>query len=130
MIVADARQHPLDDIADALFSWMNDEVGYYVDAFKGGYRAPGSAPVTEEQKRDYYRRQMFTANPDGSIDFSKPNGPGRDTLMKSLGVQGYANVFNEVKPKGGLRPPVEPNADPLAPQPEMPPMPEEITPVV
>jgi hypothetical protein len=88
------------------FDWMQGEVSYYVEALRGGYRTPFSAPVTETDKLDYWRRQMFMSKPDGTIEYDKPNAEGRDKLLKGHGIQTYAEVYDAVKPKKGLRPPM------------------------
>jgi hypothetical protein len=97
-------EHPYDAIAQDLFSWQEDMVSWTTEAMRGGHRAPFSAATSEKEKQDYYRRQMFQQNPDGSINYEQPNPGGRDRMMKTLGVQGYAQVMNSIKPKAGLRP--------------------------
>lgn len=106
-------QHPFDGIADDLYDWMTGEVDYFVDAIKGGHRAPFAAPTKEAEKRVYYTRQVFNSNPDGSPNYDSPNTQGRDMLLKRLGTQGYAEVIREVMPKAGTPAPVEDEADPL-----------------
>lgn len=113
-------EHPFDGIADDLFDWMNGEVAYHVEALRGGYRDPFSAPTSEKDKLDYYRRQMFQTAPDGTIQYDKPNPEGRDTLLKSYGTQTYAEIWDAVKPKRGMRPAIEAALDP-----EIPAMPED-----
>lgn len=100
------REHPLDGLSDELFDWMNGEVSYYVEALRGGYRSPFSAGVTEADKLDYWRRQLFQVAPDGTVQYDKPNAQGRDKLLKDHGLQTYVQVFNAVKPARGLRPPM------------------------
>lgn len=95
-------QHPFDSIADELVDWIQRETPYYVEAMKGGNAAPfgasGNTTISEQQKLDYYRRKMFVQNPDGSIDYTKPNNAERDKLMARLGVDGYAHVATAVMP--------------------------------
>lgn len=100
-------EHPFDGIADDLFDWMQGEVDYHVAALRGGYRAPFSAQVTEKDKLDYYRRQMFQTTPDGTIQYDKPNAQGRDQLLKTVGTQTYAEIWQTVKPKQGRNPMLE-----------------------
>jgi hypothetical protein len=108
--------HPFDAIADEVSRWLTEDAQWYADALRGSYRSPFAAPVTEDQKLDYYRRQMFSENPDGSVNYERPNTKGREQLLQRLGVRGYAEVVAATKPPQGLRPPVEPNYDPtLAP---------------
>jgi hypothetical protein len=96
-------QHPLDDVADELLDWLQTESAYYVEALKGGHRAPFAAPVNEQQKTDYYTRQVFNTNKDGSINYDSPNVQGRDELLKRMGVQGYTEVIRAVMPKTGMQ---------------------------
>lgn len=117
------RDHPYDGIADSLFEWMQGEVEYYVEALRGGYRSPFTAPVSEKEKMDYYRRQMFQTDPDGTIHYDRPNAGGRDSLLKQFGPRTYASIWEAVRPKQGLRPPVEEQPDML--EETMPPMPED-----
>jgi hypothetical protein len=100
--------HPYDGIADDLFSWMEEEVGYYVEAIRGGYRNPFTAEVSEKEKRDYYTRMMFKTKPDGTVEYDQPNPEGRDTILKKQGTQAYAEILSMVTPKQGLRAPVDP----------------------
>ncbi len=105
--------HPYDGIAQDLFDWLTGEVDYYVEALKGGHRAPFAADTSEQQKREYYLRQMFNQNNDGTPNYASPNSQGRDTLLNRLGTAGYAQVAKSVMPKQGIRPELE-TANPLA----------------
>ena len=108
-------QHPLDGVADELLDWMTGEVEYYVDAIKGGHRAPFAAPVKEAEKVEFYQRQVYNTNPDGSINYDSPNTQGRDTLLKRLGIPGYTKVLQEVMPPASGQPaPATDVGDPLA----------------
>lgn len=118
------RDHPFDGIADELFDWMNEEVQYHVEAIRGGYRSPFSAPVSEKDKKDFWSRQMFQSKPDGTILYDQPNQQGRDQVLKQYGVQAYADILKSVRPSKGFRPPLEPTAEP-----DMPEMPEDVEPV-
>jgi hypothetical protein len=100
--------HPWDLAAADLTYWLENEPSYYVDALRAGYRTPFSADVTEQQKLDYYRRQIFMQNPDGTPNYSQPNTSGRDMLMKRVGVEGYTQIMSAVMPRQGLQP-VEPD---------------------
>jgi hypothetical protein len=88
--------HPLDGVADELKDWITGEAKYYAEALKGGHRAPFSAPVNEQEKRQYFARQLFTEKPDGTIDFGSPNKAGRDALMQTYGIQGLAQIHEGV----------------------------------
>jgi len=92
------RRHPFDNVASELVDWIQRETPYYVEAMRAGNDTPFSAPVSEEQKREYYTRQMFMQNPDGSIDYSKPNSKGRDQLIRLVGIEGYAQIAKAVMP--------------------------------
>ena len=94
-------QHPFDSVADQTLEWIQETTDYAVEALRGGYRTPFSANITEAQKLDYYRRRLFTQNPDGSIDFSKPNHGERDKLLKKLGTKTYAEIMTTVLPQNG-----------------------------
>jgi hypothetical protein len=104
-------------------------VDYHVQAIKGGYRAPFSAETSEAERLEYFRRQMYKTNPDGTFAFDQINPEGRDKVLKDYGTQKYAEIMSEVKPKQGIRPApeMEPEADPLAAA--IPQMPEDVEPV-
>lgn len=93
------RQHPWDEAAQEVVQWLNDEPAYYAEALRGGHAAPFSASTTEDQKLDYYRRQVFHQNLDGTPDFTKPNEPGRRMLIDRLGINGYTQVMAAVMPR-------------------------------
>lgn len=103
--------HPLDSIADDLFSWQEEMVEWAVEDMKAGHRAPFSAGVSEREKLDYYSRQMFQASPDGTVNYDQPNPGGRDRLMKALGPTGYVQVWDAVRPKIGLQSPSMASSD-------------------
>ena len=109
-----AEPNALDGIAEELWGWMDSEVQYYANALKGGPngRAPFAADANEVQKRDYFTRAMFTQNPDGTIDYSKPNAEGRSMVMQTYGPQQYAQIFETVRPKQGKRPVMEAEQEP------------------
>jgi hypothetical protein len=79
----------LDRIADDLSTWIDDIAEQLADAMMGGSAAPFAAQLTEQQKLDYYTRQLF--NPDGT-----PNMQGRAVQMQRLGPQEFAMVFKAV----------------------------------
>lgn len=113
-------EHPYDSIADELGDWMNGEVDYYVEAMRGGHRAPFSADVSEQDKLDYYRRQMYMTAPDGTVQYDKPNGAGRDKIIDRLGLTQYAQIMDAVRPKRGLRAISEPEEPEAVPEPPTP----------
>lgn len=119
-----AEQNALDGIAEELFGWMDQEVGYYVNALKGGPngRAPFSADTSPKERHDYFTRKLFTQNPDGSIDYSKPNAQGRAEVMQGYGPGWYGKIYDEVRPKRGRRPIpiIEETPDPDEPEPPEP----------
>ena len=78
----------LDDVSNDLALWIDDTAEKVALAFAPG-RAPFSADLTEEQKLNYYRAQLF--NPDGS-----PNAQGRQAQIARLGAQGFGQVYKAV----------------------------------
>lgn len=73
------------DLADWLDKMGEDLAGELI----ASGNAPFSAPLSESQKLDYYRSQLF--NPDG-----QPNLKGRNDEMTRLGPSGFAMVFKAV----------------------------------
>lgn len=127
--MASEQKHPYDGVAQDLLDWMTTETDYYVEAMRGGYRAPFAAEVTEKQKHDYYSRKMFKAKPDGSIQYDQPNPEGRDELLKQLGTTGYAQVYDTVRPKQGRRPTIQDHVEAtITGQPALPQNPEPSSP--
>lgn len=78
----------LDGMANDLAQWINTTADDVARAFAPG-RAPFSADLSEEQKVEYYRAQLF--NPDGS-----PNVPGRTAQINRLGAAGFAQVYKAI----------------------------------
>lgn len=95
-----ANVHPFDEAASEIANWIKDESAWYADALRGGYNAPFAAPVSEQEKLDYYRRQVFMTNPDGTPNYEQPNTQGREMLMKRLGIPGYTRVMAAALPRG------------------------------
>jgi hypothetical protein len=92
----------MDGVAEELLGWLQTESTYYADAMRGrSQRSPFAADASESDKLDYYRRQMYKTNPDGSVQYHLPNYEGRQNLMTRLGVRGYAQVYEAVRPKQG-----------------------------
>jgi hypothetical protein len=121
-------EHYLDGISDDLFDWMNQEVEYHVEAMRGGYRSPFSADVSSKELHDYWTRQMFKQTPDGVVHYDQPNEVGRAKVIQQKGIQSYAEIYDTVKPKAGIRSPVDTSgSDPL--KANVPPMPEDSQPV-
>lgn len=112
------RENAMDGVAEELLGWLQTESSWYANAMRGrSGRSPFAADASEAEKLDYYRRQMFASTPDGQIQYDTPNVQGRENLMARLGVSGYAQVYNEVRPKQGRRsmPEPEPVQDAGAP---------------
>src|SRR5262245_61009316 len=78
----------MDEVADDPALWIDTTANEVALAFPPA-RAPFSANITEEQKLQFYRSQLF--NPDGS-----PNQVGRNTEMARLGSDGFAKVYKAV----------------------------------
>lgn len=94
------RRHYLDDLADDLFEWIQEEIEALTFAFKAGGRSPFAAPVNEAQKLAFYTRAFF--NKDGS-----PNEAGRKATMARIGLdgpEGYVETMRKVvrSMQGGL----------------------------
>lgn len=94
-----SKRHPWDEAADEVSQWLTESPAYYAEAMKGGYDAPFGAKTTEEQKLEYYKRQAFEQNMDGSPDFTKPNTAGRQMLIDRLGINGYTQVMAAIMPR-------------------------------
>jgi len=78
----------LDDVATDLAAWIDKTANEVALAFSPA-RAPFSAQVTEEQKLEFYKNQLF--NPDGT-----PNQAGRQQQMARLGAEGFGQVYKAV----------------------------------
>ena len=114
-----ADENMMDGVAEELLGWLQTESTWYANAIRGrSQKSPFAASASETEKLEYYKRQMFTMAPDGSIQYDKPNYQGRQGMMTQLGVKGYAQVYEAVRPKTGRRP--EPTA------PSQPGLPEQV----
>ena len=123
-------EHPLDSVAEDVISWVRDESQWYVDAIRGDYRSPFSAPASEQEKLDYYTRHMFQKDAAGNPDFTKPDNQWRDAFIKEFGLDNYSTVATAVmahvnqKQSPGLQ-----NApEPLQEMPQQPPESAMMTP--
>jgi len=94
----------MDEVADDLAGWIDKTANEVALAFAPG-RAPFSANITEEQKLEFYKAQIF--NTDGS-----PNVPGRQALLARLGADGFARVYKAVLS-------AHPELKPTPPRPEL-----------
>ena len=83
------QQSMLDAVATDLAIWLDQESTRIAAAMAPQGISPFAAPVSEEQKLQYYRDQLF--NPDGS-----PNLDGRNQQMQRLGPQGFTQVYKAV----------------------------------
>jgi hypothetical protein len=79
----------LDVVAEDLAQWIEQIADQMAEAMMAGGQAPFAAPLSEQQKLDYYSVQFF--NPDGT-----PNMQGRAKEMQRLGPEGFAGVFKAV----------------------------------
>jgi hypothetical protein len=112
----------LDRVASDLALWLDQESTRIAAAMAPQGSAPFSAQLSEQQKLQYYRDQLF--NPDGT-----PNLQGRNQQMQRLGPQGFTQVYKAVlkaypalklpTPPGMVQPPVTqaPGAPPSSPVP-------------
>lgn len=78
----------LDDVSNDLAIWI-DQISTEIATAFVATRAPFSAPVSEEQKLEFYRSKLF--NPDGS-----PNAAGRQAELQRLGSDGFGQVYKAV----------------------------------
>jgi hypothetical protein len=78
----------LDDVASDLAVWIDRTADEIARAMAPG-RAPFAAPLTEEQKLEFYRNRLFNA--DGT-----PNPQGRQAEIQRLGVGGFTQVYKAV----------------------------------
>jgi hypothetical protein len=78
----------LDDVANDLALWIDKTATEVALAFSPA-RAPFSAQITEQQKLEFYKNQIF--NPDGS-----PNQAGRQAQIARLGAEGFGQVYKAV----------------------------------
>jgi len=83
------RVNQLDLIAADIAVWIDSMADDIAAAMLGGASAPFAARLTEEQKLDFYTRQLF--NPDGT-----PNQAGRNQEIARLGPQGFRTVYGAV----------------------------------
>ena len=81
-------QSMLDDVANDLALWIDKTATEVALAFAPA-RAPFSANITEDQKLQFYKSQIF--NPDGS-----PNQQGRQQEIARLGPEGFGQVYKAV----------------------------------
>lgn len=79
----------LDQVAVELADYVDQMATELAEELMAGGSAPFSAPLTEQQKTEYYTSQLF--NPDGT-----PNLKGRAVEMARLGPEGFAMVFKAV----------------------------------
>ena len=95
-----ARQqvHPYDEVADDVLGWLQTMERELTDGMLHRGRAPGEAPISEQQKAAFFRRRWW--KPDGT-----PNEEGRAALMQQYGPDGYVRIAQAVgqEPKPGLR---------------------------
>ena len=107
-------QSMLDDVANDLSLWIDQTANQVALAFSPA-RAPFSAQITEQQKLEFYKSQLF--NPDGS-----PNQAGRQTQIARLGAEGFGQVYKAVVSAYPELKPPEPvsQADQILAQPPVP----------
>ena len=83
------RQTLLDEVANDLAVWLDETATAIAVAFTPQGVSPFSAQLSEREKLEYYRSQLF--NPDGS-----PNSTGRTAQLQRLGPEGFARVYKAV----------------------------------
>jgi len=82
-------QNILDAVATDLAVWLDQESTRIAAAMAPQGTAPFAANLSEEQKLQYYRAQLF--NPDGT-----PNTAGRAQQIQRLGPEGFTQVYKAV----------------------------------
>jgi hypothetical protein len=110
-----ARQTTLlDEVANDLAVWIDDMANQIAVAMTPQGVAPFSAQLTEKEKLEYYRTQLF--NRDGS-----PNTQGRSAQLQRLGPEGFAQVYKavvtahpELRPSTAIAAPAPPLTPPPA----------------
>lgn len=96
------EQTLLDSVATDLALWLDRESTRIAAAMAPQGVAPFSAQLSDEQKLEYYKAQLFNA--DGS-----PNVQGRQQEMTRLGPEGFTQVYKAVlKAYPNLRIPTPP----------------------
>ena len=96
----------LDDVASDLAVWLDQTSSQIALAMAPQGIAPFAAPLSETQKLEYYRDQLF--NTDGT-----PNMSGRAQQMTRLGPAGFRQVYSAViKAYPYLRVPSPPTEEP------------------
>jgi hypothetical protein len=84
-----AAQNLLDAVANDLAIWLDQESTRIAAAMAPQGSAPFAAQLSEEQKLQYYRAQLFNA--DGT-----PNTQGRAQQIARLGPEGFTQVYKAV----------------------------------
>ena len=82
-------QNVLDQISNDLALWIDQTATRIAAAMAPQGTAPFAAQLSETDKLEYYRAQLF--NPDGS-----PNVQGRAPLIARLGPEGFTLVYKAV----------------------------------
>ena len=104
----------LDVVATDLAVWLDRTSSEIALAMAPQGVAPFAAPLSEEQKLEYYRDQLF--NPDGT-----PNLHGRTAQLARMGPEMFTQVYKAViKAYPSLRvpsPPEQASTPPPAPPP-------------
>lgn len=99
----------LDSVATDLAIWIDQESTRIAAAMAPQGNAPFSAQISETQKLEYYKNQLF--NPDGT-----PNLQGRAQEMQRLGPEGFTQVYKAVlKAYPQLKLPTPPGMQPGGP---------------
>lgn|SRR5215467_687461 len=82
-------QNLLDSVATDLAAWLDQTSTQIAAAMAPQGVAPFAAPLSETDKLEYYRNQLF--NPDGT-----PNLQGRAAQMARMGPEQFTQVFKAV----------------------------------
>jgi hypothetical protein len=83
------KETMLDNVASDLAIWIDQTATRIAAAMAPQGVSPFAAQITDEQKLQYYKNQLF--NPDGS-----PNTQGRNAEVQRLGPEGFTQVYKAV----------------------------------
>lgn len=92
------EKHMWDKVTDDLVGWITNESDWYINAIKGSGEAPFAQPLSEQQKKEYYKTQIYKEN-------GEPNEQGRQEVLQRIGINNYVPLLSEMEKerKGGMK---------------------------
>lgn len=92
------KKHEWDSLVDDVLSYISGETDWFINAIKNGQNSPFEQPATEEQKKEYYKAQMYNDN-------GEPNEQGRQQVLQRIGILNYIPLLQELEKErsGGLK---------------------------